>query len=353
MKMLASHYPGLRSLPFEALTELPTPVEDATALAAELDLADLRIKRDDLSAPLYGGNKVRKLDFLLADALARKCDSVVTFGAAGSNHALATSIYAAERGLSCYAVLTDQPVTAYAAPTLRYHLSLGTQLVLAEGFQGSIRAADEIRSRHPTGADRVYEITWGGSSWLGAAAFVNAAFELASQLKGANVPDKIYVACGTMGTAVGLALGLRAADLSTKIVAVQVVPKPVATIGSFEKLFETTNRELHDHDASFPILDDPLDNVDFRSEFLGPGYAIPTPECTQAVRLTNETLELKLETTYTGKAMAALVHDARAGDLAGSSVMFWNTYNSRPFPAGLEAIPIDALPAPFRKYLND
>jgi D-cysteine desulfhydrase len=126
-----------------------------------------------------------------------------------------------------------------------------------------------------------------------------------------------------------------------------------ATIGSFEKLFETTNRELHDHDASFPILDDPLDNVDFRSEFLGPGYAIPTPECTQAVRLTNETLEMKLETTYTGKAMAALVHDARAGDLAGSSVMFWNTYNSRPFPAGLEAIPIDALPAPFRKYLND
>jgi D-cysteine desulfhydrase len=349
MHALGSHFPGLQALPCEPLTDLPTPLDNAPALASKLEIDGLFIKRDDLSATLYGGNKVRKLDFLFADTIARGCDGIVTFGAAGSNHALATAIYARQLNLSCYAVLTDQPVTAYAGAALRYHHHLGTKLVAADGFQGSLDAAARIRKAHPSGPDRLGEITWGGSSWLGAAGFVNAALELVEQLGDAKAPQKIYVACGTMGTAVGLALGLRVAGVSTQVVAVQVVPEPVTTSAGFEKLFRATNRELHQLDRSFPIVEDPLGNVDLRTEFLGDGYAIPTAACLEAMKLIEQTEGLRLEPTYTAKALAALVQDARDARLAGGTTLFWQTYNSPPNPPGLKTIRPDSIPAPVRK----
>jgi D-cysteine desulfhydrase len=96
-----------------------------------------------------------------------------------------------------------------------------------------------------------------------------------------------------------------------------------------------------------------MSNVDLRTEFLGDGYAMSTPECDDAVKLIAETESLTLETTYTGKALAALIRDARAGDLRGGPVVFWNTYNGRPYPADLSPVlPID-VPEPFRPYLAD
>ena len=156
-----------------------------------------------------------------------------------------------------------------------------------------------------------------------------------------------------MGTAVGLAMGLRVAKWPTRVIAVQVVPQPVTSIENFENLFAATNRELHNRDCRFPIFENPMSNVDLRTEFLGDGYAMSTPECDDAVKLIAETENLTLETTYTGKALAALIHDARAGDLGGGPVVFWNTYNGRPYPADLSPVlPID-VPEPFRPYLAD
>jgi D-cysteine desulfhydrase len=354
MNYLTAKFPALEDLlPFVSLTRLPTRVEPAHKLGARIGLDSLTIKRDDESADFYGGNKTRKLEYVLADARARGCDAVVTFGSAGSNHALATAIYAQRLGLQCYAVLTHQAHTPYVAATLRYHVMLGTKLVHAGRYQDVVATYEKVVESHPSGADRVYKITWGGSSWLGTTGFVAAALELAEQLPASQIPELIYVACGTMGTAVGLALGLRLAGLPTRVLAIKVAPGPRPVDEEFERLFETTDRELRQRDPSLPALDEPLANVELREEFLGPGYAIPTPECSEAIELIYSTEGLKLEATYTGKALGALVQDARRGRLAGRRVMFWNTYNSRPYPEGIDAIGAEALPDAFRHYLAE
>lgn len=351
MNILASRFPGLQqSLPFISLTDLPTPLEPAPDLAANIGMEKLWIKRDDLSAVVYGGNKVRKLEYLIADALQTGSDAIITFGATGSNHALATSIFAQRHGLTCYAVLIDQTVTPYVGTTLKYHARIGTVLLHADTFKNSQQVADEAMANHPGGPDRVYYLPWGGSSWLGSIGFVDAALELAEQFGPDDVPDKIYLACGSIGTAAGLALGLRLTNMPTKLVAVQVVPSP-ATSDRFINLFEETNRELHDRDGSFPIFGDALANVEMRREFLGPGYAEPTAESLEAIELISATEGLTLENTYTGKALAALVHDARETKRAGQRALFWNTYNGRPYPDGLDTITAHDLPQPFRRYL--
>ena len=352
MNTLAARYPKLLlNLPFMTLTDLPTPLDRAQELAGELGLDTLWIKRDDLSASLYGGNKVRKLEYLFADAQARDCDAVVTFGAAGSNHVLATAIFAQQLGMTCYGVLTEQPATPYVGETLRYHAAIGTRLIPAAGYKGSNEEFDAILGAHPTGADKVYRITWGGSSWRGTVGFVNAAFELADQLKHAEAPDLIYVACGTMGTAVGLAIGLRLAQLPTRIVAVKVVPDPVTTEANLRKLFTETIAELHAIDDEIPLLDEPLANLTLRTEYLGAGYAETTPECLEAIDIMARTEGLVLETTYTGKGLAALVDDARAGRLQGQQVAFWNTYNSRPHAAAVASADTSKLPDELQHYL--
>lgn len=344
-------FPTLRNtLQRVALTDPPTPLESADTLAATLCLDALQIKRDDQSGPIYGGNKVRKLEYLFGDAMHQSCDSIVTFGAIGSNHALATAIYATGLGLNCHVVMTEQAVTPYIVQTLRYHALLGTHLELADGYDGSVDIADRLASHHPGGADKLYRIPWGGSSSLGSLGFVNAGFELASQC-GDAVPDVIYVACGTMGTVAGLALGLRLAGLETRIEAIGVTPRSLTTSDRIENLTVTANRELHAIDKTIPVFDDPMINVVLRDEFFGPGYAKATPECTEAVELIQKTEGITLETTYTGKALAALIHDARSQRLAGRRVVFWNTYNSRPYPSAVNDTPGLSLPDWAQHYL--
>lgn len=355
-EVLGQAFPALAAaLPRIAMAELPTPLEDAPELARRLGVGALAIKRDDLTSRVYGGNKVRKLEYLLADALASGCDAIVTYGSVGSNHALATSVFARRLGLACHAVLLEQAPTPYVAGTLRYHLALGTRLHPAASFNQSRAVAEAIRARHPGGARRVYDIPWGGSNWRGAIGFVAAGLELAAQLaaSGSTAPDFIYLAGGTMGTAVGLALGLRAAGLGTRIVAPRVVPAGSGGAAWVAELVRETNRELHARDTSFPLLDDPLGNLELRLEFLGAGYAEATPAALEAVALARELQGLKLETTYTGKAFAGLVADARAGRLAGRRAVFWNTYNSAPYPPGDANGDLAPLPPEFTRYLED
>jgi 1-aminocyclopropane-1-carboxylate deaminase/D-cysteine desulfhydrase-like pyridoxal-dependent ACC family enzyme len=352
MNTLSARYPKLLlNLPTLTLAELPTPLDRAEDLGEELGLDTLWIKRDDLSGRVYGGNKVRKLEYVFADALANRCDAVVTFGAVGSNHVLATAIYAKQIGMECYGILTEQPKTPYTGNTLRWHLLIGTHLVPIHGWQETLDTADRIEREHGTGGHKVCRVTWGGSSWRGTVGFVNAAFELADQLTHAQAPDKIYVACGTMGTAVGLALGLRLAQLPTVVEAIQVVPGHAVTEEHLCNTFEETIRNLNAIDDEIPLLDDPMANLNLRTEFLGPGYAERTPECDEAVELMAKTEGHKLETTYTGKGLAALIHDARAGLLDGKHVAFWNTYNSRPYPSNLDQVDTGKLPMELQQYL--
>jgi D-cysteine desulfhydrase len=354
-KALEAAFPALAyALPHIALTMLPTPLDAAPDFAQQLGIGSLAIKRDDLTSPIYGGNKVRKLEYLLADALARGCDTVVTYGAVGSNHALATAVFARRLGLACHAVLVPQPKTPWIAATLRYHLHLGTRLHAARDFNHTRALLERIRQAHPNGPDRVYDIPWGGSNWLGEVGFVGAALELAAQVgkAGSPPPDLLYAAAGSMGTVIGLSLGLSVAGLPTRIVAPRVVPFGANAAARIRELVGLANRELHARDASFPLVAEPAANVEVRDEFFGTGYAEATPEALEAVALMQELERHKLETTYTGKALACLVADARAGKLSGKRVIFWNTYNSAAYPAEVAGVDASALPADFKLYLS-
>jgi 1-aminocyclopropane-1-carboxylate deaminase/D-cysteine desulfhydrase-like pyridoxal-dependent ACC family enzyme len=332
-RALFNRYSTLRNtLPFIPLADLPTPVHRLTALEDAVGIDALWVKRDDLTAGDYGGNKIRKLEFLLAAAQQNNSTTVITFGGLGSNHALATSINCKKLGLNCVAILTPEPPTNTVRRTLRYHQLLGTRIEIAHNYAETRAVADSVRES--IGAQFCYEIPFGGSSWLGALGFVDAAFELQQQIQAGNLPcpDQIYIGCGTAGSTAGLAVGLLLAGLTVSLEAVQVTPDSIRPDKLFHSLFHEINQELSGRDSSIPTLNDGEANVNIRNDQLGEGYAIPTEAGLVAADLIHDNAGFPASLTYTAKTMAALMSDAGRGLLTGKNVLFWNTYNSRPYP---------------------
>lgn len=299
---------------------------------------------------MYGGNKVRKLEYLLGQALADRCRAVVTFGAYGSNHALATAVHARALGLEPHAVLSPQALGPFAAATLRAHAALGTVLHPVDGWDGAreaLRVQAGLTARDGIGP---CVIPMGGSNALGAVGFVNAAIEMVDQLGeiDAGIED-IYVAAGTLSTSVGLAIGLAALGVHTRVVAVRVTPAEVGSEAVAADLVRETIALLRSLDGTFPELAREDLAFELRDDWFEPGYGVVTPETLEAVRLAAAS-GIRLETTYTGKAFAAMVADARAGELAGRRVLFWDTYSSAAMPA---PGPDEALPQVLRDFVRE
>lgn len=356
---LFTRFPALKEgLPYAALGDLPTPVQRMRGLEYALgaDAPTLFMKRDDLSSPLYGGNKVRKLEFVLARARQAGYSSVLTFGAAGSNHALATALFARQLGLGCISVLVPQPNAMYVRSNLLMHFKAGAELRHYGGMPGAAVGSIAALLRHWRRTKRFpYLIPPGGSSPLGVLGFVNAGVELREQVAAGLMPepDLIYVASGTMGTAVGLALGLRAAGLRSQVMAVRVTDALFTSIRRARRLFNAANRLLCQAAPDFPQCAFPLDSFQFRHEFFGKAYAFYTEEGMRAVRLLRETEDLAIEGTYTGKTLAALLADADSRKLRGKTVLFWNTYNARDFSADIAGMDYHTLPPAFHRYFED
>jgi 1-aminocyclopropane-1-carboxylate deaminase/D-cysteine desulfhydrase-like pyridoxal-dependent ACC family enzyme len=347
---LFERFPALAErVPWRRLGRWPTPV---TTVPASLPCADLSIKRDDLSGEAYGGNKVRKLEFLLAEALAQGCGGVITFGTAGSNHALATAVYARQLGLVCYSMLTRQAVTSAARRNLLTAHHYGARLM---GFDSEEAAAGAARDllRRADGA-RLMLIPGGGSSPLGCLGFVSAALELKEQLDAAALPppDVIYLPLGTTGTLAGLQLGLRIAGLDSRVTAVRVVREDVAEPARWRRLYRQAGELLA---PEVPIIDGLPDadaGLEVRHEFFGPGYARYTPEAMAACRRARELAGIGLEGTYSGKAFACLLADLDDRRLDGRRVLFWDTYSSSPPPPDIAAIDFHELPGFFHYYFE-
>ena len=346
-------FPGLSAiLPWTELGVLPTPVQDASALAAELGIGSLHIKRDDLSGEVYGGNKVRKLEFLLGDVLSAGAREVLTFGAAGSNHALATAIYAHSLGMRAHLYLMPQPNARYVARNLRAAVGVGAVLHFAEDATAAqLAARDYVSQAQQQRGETPYVIPFGGTSPLSTAGDADAGLELAEQIERGElpVPDVVYVAFGSMGTAAGVALGLALAGVRAEVRAVRVVPAEVSPLAQWELLLSDTRALLVLGGAT--LSDGALDGVRIVEGYLGDGYARFTPQGVEAVQLASQFANLTLEGTYTGKTMSALVADARRGELAGRNVVFWNTYNSRDL-APLTGTDDLQLPAGLDMYLR-
>jgi len=340
---LFERFAGVAKIPRVELCSLPTPLEPAPVVS---DIDGLVIKRDDLTSALYGGNKVRKLEFLLGQARAEKRGTVLTFGAYGSNHALATAVHARALGLEPHVVLSPQAPGPFAAATLRAHARLGTVIHLVDGWDGrreAVRAKQQLAERDGSGP---LVIPMGGTNAVGATGYVNAALELLAQCD-AQPPDAVYVAGGTLGTAIGLAVGFAAVGAPTRVVAVRVTPGEVANAPFAERLAAETIALLRLLDASFPALVFGDLAFELRDDWYEPGYGVVTPETAAAVERAAET-GIKLETTYTGKALAALIADAAAGLLGDERVVFWDTYNSAPMPAPGDA---SVLPPVLQDYI--
>lgn len=330
-----------------SLAALPTVVREFPFAVTSTPQRGL-VKHDELTSDTYGGNKVRKLEYLLPRANERGCDRIATFGTAGSHHALATAVYADRLGFPCTCFLSHQRRTPETADVLASHLAIGTQLV---PFGGAYGKRMETLRRH-LWRRRSLVIPPGGSSWLGTLGFVNAGLELAAQV-GDAPPDRVYIAAGTMGSAAGLALGLALAGLASEVHAVRVSHTWLCNEDAMRRSMHKTATMMRRLDSSTPEDLLARSRLRLRHDFFAGGYAHSDDATDSAIAFAADHLGLALEATYTGKAMAAMLSDLRQPAARGRRYLFWNTYDPvRPRLTGEPREHRAALPPEFRRYLS-
>jgi 1-aminocyclopropane-1-carboxylate deaminase/D-cysteine desulfhydrase-like pyridoxal-dependent ACC family enzyme len=292
--------------------------------------SELWVKRDDLTHDVYGGNKVRKLEHLLADARAHGARRIVTVGAAGSHHVLATAYFGKREGFEVEAVLVPQPRTEHVLEVLRADVALGLHAFPVDSWA----AAPFALVRRVASGARL--ITVGGSSVVGSMGYVAAARELAAQVRAGAVPepDVCIVALGSGGTAGGLAAGFEAEGLKTQVVGVCVSEPPWVLRLASLYLARTCARRSGVR-ATFGSLRVRL-KMDTR--FLGGGYGHRTPEGDDATRVARG-VGLTLDPTYTAKTFASALWHVRAR--RAGVVLYWHTLSSAPMAPLLERAPAE------------
>jgi D-cysteine desulfhydrase len=330
-RALFATYPTLRDqVPFAPLADLPTPLEHLSRLSARVG-AEVWVKRDGLSHPVYGGNKVRKFEFIFGDALRKRARAILTGGGLGSHHTLATAVIARQFGLQAICAYYCQPISGEAHHNLRASVPLGVEAHFCGDYVGVGLSfvAQYLRGLARDGRPP-YFVYPGGSGTLGVLGYVNATLEIREQLaRMAQAPlDAIYVAVGSCGTFAGLLLGARLAGLTSRIVGVRVIEHDVANREKVARLANRAARYLRRRDPGVAQVRIQPEQVELLDGYLGPAYAHPTAEAEQAVSLLEETEGLPLETTYTGKAMAALLDHARQH--TGARLLFVDTYSEAP-----------------------
>ncbi len=313
------------------LAQLPTPLHDAVRLREALGgphrCPRILIKRDDLTALGLGGNKARKLEYLVADAQAQGATTLVTTGAVQSNHARMTAAAACVAGMRCVLVLTTTThEPALAGNLLLDHLygavvrlvpSIDPMLAVGqdEAMVAELVAEEEGHGRKP------YVIPVGGSSGVGVLGYVGGTAELVEQLAVMAVtPSRLYYASGSRGTQAGLTLGALLCDAPYCVYGVAV------SAGEPEKIERA--RRIANEAAARLDLPERLDLPDLTTDqgFIGDGYGIPTSGGLEAIDLLARSEAILLDPCYTSKGMAALVAHVRDGTLtAGETVVFLHT----------------------------
>jgi D-cysteine desulfhydrase len=341
---LFRRFPALRAtIPWTPLGAYPTPVYP---VAAEAEGTALWIKRDDLTGERYGGNKVRKLEFLLAEARRQGAERLLTVGATGSHHALATTAYGTALGFRVTLVLFPQPLTPHVREALLLSHALGAELRWAPRMELIPLALLAARAAHRR--ERTFVVPAGGSDEVGTLGYVSAALELAEQIDRGELPrpSTVHVAAGTMGTAAGLAAGLAIAHLPVRVVATRITSRLVTNTRSLGRLVRRTLRHLERAGASVPSPEEALARLELRHDQLGPGYGHATTAGSHA-RARLASAGLALDPTYTAKAAAGWLAEA---EHALGTHLFWHTLSST-VPPGPTSDP-DSLPEPFRRYLH-
>lgn len=274
----------------------PTPIHKLPNLSRELG-TNVWIKRDDLCGVALGGNKVRKLEFLLADAKAQGYDLVMTTGAAQSNHAMLTAACCSRMGLDCILVLKNHGITARKGnQILNYLMGVEVRFMDTDSYDDIYEEMDRIAAEM---GRKVYKIPCGGSNALGSLGYVDCMREVSEYDQHF---EHIVCACGSGGTAAGTVLGAKLYMPDTHVMCSMVDDDP------FDVIVPELMKEAADllgTDTELPVPD--------LLDMCGPGYSIPSEEGNEAIAMMMKLEGIVLDTCYTGKAFAGLIRRAREG----------------------------------------
>ena len=310
------------TIPRVRLAQLPTPLHRLERLSAELGGPEIWMKRDDLTGLATGGNKARKLEFLVADALAEGADTLLTVGAQQSNHARQTAAAAARYGLRAVLVLSGHDPGVWNGNLLLDRL-LGARVVWTENRTRD-EAVAQVVAQEETAGHSPYVIRVGGSTSLGALGYVAAISELAEQADGVGLKvDHIVFASSSGGTQSGMVVGARAACLHARILG-------ISTHEPAERL-RAMVLELADQTSALLGLGITIkpDEVLVNGDYMGTGYAVLGPPERQAIEMLARTEGVFVDPVYTGRALAGLIDLVRRGAFApDEAVVFWHTGGS-------------------------
>lgn len=341
-------FPRLKEgIPFLAIAKLPTPIEALPQLAP-----NLWVKRDDKTNSLYGGNKIRKLEFILADVLRSGKKELVSFGAIGTNHGVATSIYCLQMDIPLQMMLFAQPVTPQVQQNLKLMHRFNAQL----HYQGSLfkTAAKFYLGKWLRGRDRYYLFA-GGSTIQGCLAFVNAAFELKQQIDAGLLPEPDYIYCpvGSNATLAGLTLGCGLAGINSQLIGVRVAPShigpiPACTFSTVRKLQRACYQFLCDLEPR--IKEHKLTKFQLMDNYYGDGYGHASKEGEWAQEMF-EQAELELDPTYTAKTAAAALN--ACANSPDKKILYWHTYNSANVADIAAKADLDSMPKALQGFIQE
>ncbi len=319
---------NLAAFPRTRLCQAPTPLELLPRLTEALGGPQIWMKRDDLTGMGLGGNKVRKLEFLVGDALAQGADHLVTQGAVQSNHVRQTAAVAAKLGLACTAVLehrieTDDGAYLGSGNVLLDRL-LGCAIEYRPGGADMQAAIEEVGARLASEGAKPYLIPGGGSNAIGALGYAAVALELVTQANELGLRiDRLVHATGSAGTQAGLVAGLHALSSPVRVLGIGVrAPKPTQEANVL-RLAQATAAHMG---VGRPV---PAEAVEANCDYVGGGYGVPTPGMAEAVRMLARLEGIFLDPVYSGKGMAGLIDLIRQGVFPpGENVVFLHTGGS-------------------------
>ncbi|MGQ9502504.1 MAG: D-cysteine desulfhydrase family protein [Anaerolineae bacterium] len=313
-------------LPHISLGHFPTPLEELPRLARHLGIARLLVKRDDQTGLAGGGNKTRKLEFLVADALAQGADTLVTAGAAQSNHCRQTAAAAARVGLQCVLVLGGDPTAEPPNGNLLLDILLGAQVRWSGPHRRGEQLNQVVAELRASGR-RPYLIPYGGSNALGAASYAYAMQELAGQCEEEGISlaaiDRIVIASSSGATHAGLTVGAHMVGYPGQILGIAIDKDEVPDVPYVQRLATLANQT-----AALLGIAGMFTPQDFivNQDYLGSGYGVVGELEREAIRVTARYEGMLLDPVYTGRAMGGLIDLIHRRVISSrETVLFWHT----------------------------
>jgi D-cysteine desulfhydrase len=320
---------NLAQFPRRRYTEGETPIEEIPQFSRWLGGPKIYIKRDDLLGLTSGGNKTRKLEFLVADALKKGADTLITCGAVQSNHCRLTLAAAVKEGLKCRLVLEERVPNSYnpeaSGNNFLYKLLGVEKIKVVPGGADLMKEMQEVADEVAAEGRKAYIIPGGGSNEIGATGYVACAQEINSQLfeMGLKI-DYIVTASGSAGTHAGLVTGFYGTNSNLPVIGISVRNEKEKQEQNVYNLVQKTAERVGIKEGFIP-----REAVKVFDDYVGPGYSLPTDEMVEAIKMLARTEGILLDPVYTGKAMAGLIGLVRKGYFSqDDKVLFIHTGGS-------------------------